>query len=301
MKNIKAVVHPGETSSLESLGISSDTFSTLLSPVILKSLPTDLVFEFNKEFGDKYSISNLIDFLNKQLIAKERTELVKDSQNIQSQTHRDNNPSWQRANRNELKYNCERVATANELFVYDSTSMSETCVFCENCHPSAQCGDAITDDRSCLYEKNSNEIHLLIGADYAGKLLTGKMKHLSGGLVAEHTLLGWTVMEGHPPLPANKELAQKRLKNTVKSLKLANRLNECQEVFNQWEREGIIEPIHGENDIPENLDVHYLPHRAVFKYNSTTKVRPVFDGSAKMRNFVSINECIEKCPNLISK
>ncbi|GFX75868.1 DUF1758 domain-containing protein [Trichonephila clavipes] len=66
-------------------------------------------------------------------------------------------------------------------------------------------------------------------------------------------------LEGHPPLPDNKELAQKRLKNTVKSLKLANRLNEYQEVFYQWEREGIIEPIHGENDIPENLDVHYLP------------------------------------------
>ncbi|GFW31066.1 uncharacterized protein TNCV_4523351 [Trichonephila clavipes] len=106
-------------------------------------------------------------------------------------------------------------------------------------------------------------------------------------------------LEGHPPLPDNKELAQKRLKNTVKSLKLANRLNEYQEVFNQWEREGIIGPIHGENDIPENLDVHYLPHRAVFKDNSTTKVRPVFDGSAKMRNFVSINEFIEKGPNLI--
>ncbi|GFY10938.1 DUF1758 domain-containing protein [Trichonephila clavipes] len=237
------------------------------------------------------------------------------------------------------------------------------------------CRDAIIDDRSCLYEKNSDEIHLLIGVDYAGKLLTGKMKHLSGGLVAVHTLLGWTVMgksdvkgtssnnsmlvlslhvndakitdlwnldtlsikncnenrsktetrelalnyfretldqdstgrykvnlpwlEGHPPLLNNKELAQKRLKNTVKSLKIANRLNEYQEVFNQWEREGIIEPIHGENDIPENLDVHYLPHRAVFKDNSTTKVRPVFDGSAKMRNFVSINECIEKGPNLI--
>ncbi|GBN13351.1 hypothetical protein AVEN_194128-1 [Araneus ventricosus] len=61
--------------SLESLGIKSDTFSTLLSPEILKSLTSDLVFEFNKEFGDKYSLSDLIDFLNHQLIAKEKTEL----------------------------------------------------------------------------------------------------------------------------------------------------------------------------------------------------------------------------------
>ncbi|GFT46724.1 uncharacterized protein TNCV_1316821 [Trichonephila clavipes] len=84
--------------------------------------------------------------------AKEKTELVKDSQNTQSQTHKDNNTSWQRAKRNELKYNCVRVATANELFVYDSTSKSETCVFCENCHPSAQCGYG----RSLTYEKRKS-------------------------------------------------------------------------------------------------------------------------------------------------
>ncbi|GFW31067.1 uncharacterized protein TNCV_4523361 [Trichonephila clavipes] len=34
--------------------------------------------------------------------------------------------------------------------------------------------DAIIDDRSCLHEKNSDGIHLLIGADYAGKLFNGK-------------------------------------------------------------------------------------------------------------------------------
>ncbi|GFS32178.1 DUF1758 domain-containing protein [Nephila pilipes] len=50
------------------------------------------------------------------------------------------------------------------------------------------------NEKSCLYEKNSGEINLLIGADYAGKLLTGNVKHLSGGLVAVHILLGGTVM-----------------------------------------------------------------------------------------------------------
>ncbi|GBM82013.1 hypothetical protein AVEN_51858-1, partial [Araneus ventricosus] len=106
-------------------------------------------------------------------------------------------------------------------------------------------------------------------------------------------------LDGHPPLRDNKELAQKRLKCTVKSLKSKNRLNEYQEVFNQWENEGIIEQINPDKINPEGLGIHYLPHRAVFKDNSTTKVRPVFDGSAKARNSVSINECIEKGPNLI--
>ncbi|CAL1287994.1 unnamed protein product, partial [Larinioides sclopetarius] len=106
-------------------------------------------------------------------------------------------------------------------------------------------------------------------------------------------------LDGHPPLPDNKELAQKRLKHTVKSLKAKGRLNEYQEVFNQWENEGIIEQINPNKINPEGLGVHYLPPRAVIKDNSTTKVRPVFDRSAKTRNSVSINECIKKGPNLI--
>ncbi|GFS88408.1 DUF1758 domain-containing protein [Nephila pilipes] len=52
--------------------------------------------------------------------------------------------------------------------------------------------------------------------------------------------------------------------NIVRSLKSANRLNEYQEVFNQWEREGIIEQIHQDNDISESLGLNYLPHIAVF-------------------------------------
>ncbi|GFX99537.1 DUF1758 domain-containing protein [Trichonephila clavipes] len=42
----------------------------------------------------------------------------------------------------------------------------------------------------------------------------------------------------------------------------------------------------------------YLPHHPVYKDNSTTKIRPVFDGSAKEKNS-SINECLEKGPNMV--
>ncbi|XP_055932060.1 uncharacterized protein LOC129962338 [Argiope bruennichi] len=44
---------------------------------------------------------------------------------------------------------------------------------------------------------------------------------------------------------------------------------------------------------------HFLPHHPVFSENSTTKVRPVFDGSAKEKNAPSINDCLEKGPNLV--
>nr|XP_042908366.1 uncharacterized protein LOC107455598 [Parasteatoda tepidariorum] len=59
--------------------------------------------------------------------------------------------------------------------------------------------------------------------------------------------------------------------------------------------EGIIEEV--KNNCEEN--VHYLPHRAVIKPNSTTKIRPVFDASAKAKGFPSLNDCLEKGENLI--
>ncbi|GFU03912.1 DUF1758 domain-containing protein [Nephila pilipes] len=54
--------------------------------------------------------------------------------------------------------------------------------------------DAMINEKFCLYEKKSGVINLHIGADYAGKLLTGNVKYLSGDLVTVHTLLEWTVM-----------------------------------------------------------------------------------------------------------
>lgn len=45
---------------------------------------------------------------------------------------------------------------------------------------------------------------------------------------------------------------------------------------------------------------YYMPHRPVIKETSlTTKVRPVFDASAKGYNGVSLNDCMEAGPNLI--
>ncbi|GFS50299.1 uncharacterized protein NPIL_698491 [Nephila pilipes] len=54
--------------------------------------------------------------------------------------------------------------------------------------------DAMINEQSCLYEKNSGGVNLLIGADYEGKLSKGNVKDLSGGLIAVRTLLGWPVM-----------------------------------------------------------------------------------------------------------
>lgn len=229
--------------------------------------------------------------------------------------------------------------------------------------------DISINENTCMYQKDPNEVHMLIGADFAGRLFTGKIKQISEGLVAMHTRLGWALMgvsgektrncatllslhinelnvtelwqldtigirdygenrsrkeleeatklhfletvkrdkEGrymvnlpwikdHPPLASCKKIAEKRLVNCIKSLEKIDRLHDYENVFKEWEDEDIIEKVDICQEIAQD---HYLPHRPVFKENSTTKVRPVFDGSAKEKNFPSINECLEKGPNLI--
>ncbi|XP_035205210.1 uncharacterized protein LOC118180199 [Stegodyphus dumicola] len=198
-----------------------------------------------------------------------------------------------------------------------------------------------------------NPIEILIGADVAGKLMTGGRRELSCGLVAIETKFGWSVMgrmpntsknlwtldtleitdpsvkknqtelqeaaplhflntvrivddrfevdlpwlEYHPPLTDYFDLAERRLNKTVKRLKIESNYEAYGDVFKEWLEEGVIE----EADKNYQGQVLYLPHREVIKKNSTTKLRPVFDVSAKVKGFPSLNDCLEKGPNLIEQ
>ncbi|GFU77220.1 uncharacterized protein TNCV_4125971 [Trichonephila clavipes] len=127
---------------------------------------------------------------------------------------------------------------------------------------------------------------MLIGADFAGRLLTGEIKQITENLVAIHTRLGWTLMGESGE---NTRRCETLLSLHVSDLDISElwrldtiekvgKLSDYEEVFNEWEKEDIIEKVKSHQEIDEE---HYLPHRPVFKENSTTKVRPVFDGSAK--------------------
>ena len=76
-------------------------------------------------------------------------------------------------------------------------------------------------------------------------------------------------------------------------------LRDYNNVIEEQVKSGIIEAL------PENDDgqgpTHYLPHHGVIRQDrETTKLRVVFDGSAKTdKSSASINECLEKGPNLI--
>ncbi|GBN91615.1 hypothetical protein AVEN_267607-1 [Araneus ventricosus] len=85
-------------------------------------------------------------------------------------------------------------------------------------------------------------------------------------------------LDNHLSLKDNYDLAVKRLDSIVKRLKAEKLYGAYGEVFNEWKREGMIEEVpKSEIDLP----CHYLPHRHVVNENSATRIRPVFDASAK--------------------
>ncbi|GFY45702.1 integrase catalytic domain-containing protein [Trichonephila inaurata madagascariensis] len=94
----------------------------------------------------------------------------------------------------------------------------------------------------------------------------------------------------------NRGLTLKRLKRTCKKMGEKNSLKEYTSIFDKWEALKIVEKV-TETEI--ETDAYYLPHKAVFRISETTKIRSVFDATARQGNIPSLNDCLLRGPNLI--
>lgn len=99
----------------------------------------------------------------------------------------------------------------------------------------------------------------------------------------------------HPELKDNKKMAIQRLEPMIKKLHAAHKYSEYDGIFQEWLKAGIIERVPPEE---EDCWSNYLPHRPVYKENSTTPTRPIYDASAGVP---SLSSCLEKGPNLIEQ
>ena len=109
----------------------------------------------------------------------------------------------------------------------------------------------------------------------------------------------WPWKEDVPDIPVNRELALGRTKSSVARMKNKPELLKAYDnvIHDQLEK-GIIEKANEVVDGP----VHYLPHHAVINpLKPTTKLRIVYDASAKVRkeNY-SLNECLYRGPVLLN-
>ena len=105
--------------------------------------------------------------------------------------------------------------------------------------------------------------------------------------------------EDHRLLPDNYMLSCYRLKSLLKRMKVnSSVLKEYDNVIREQINLGIIEDVTESNPKPLGK-AHYLPHRAVVRQDkSTTKLRIVYDASARSKG-PSLNDCLHSGPSVL--
>jgi hypothetical protein len=104
-------------------------------------------------------------------------------------------------------------------------------------------------------------------------------------------------------LPTNYKLARGRLISNIKQLqKRPEVLKQYNEIIQEQIKLGIVEVLSNPKIVSGPL--HNLPHQAVVRNDKVSKVRVVYDGSAKdrsagSRGLPSLNDCLSKGPSLI--
>ena len=100
-------------------------------------------------------------------------------------------------------------------------------------------------------------------------------------------------------LPTNINMCKRRLKSVIQKLKRIKRIEDYDYLLKDQIERGFIERIEDLGD--DGKRVHYLPHFAVLREESeTTKLRVVYDASAKVNNNVlSLNDALHTGPSLL--
>lgn len=101
----------------------------------------------------------------------------------------------------------------------------------------------------------------------------------------------------HPPLVNNRKQAEVRLQSLQRRLKRdADLETGYAEALAEMEEADVITEVKADGNA---MHTFYLPHHPVVKTSSTsTKIRPVFDASAKGPTGVALNDCLESGPAL---
>ncbi|GFW06763.1 integrase catalytic domain-containing protein [Trichonephila clavipes] len=276
--------------------------------MLLKLIPSDLVLDYNKlqQKDSGSDIQQLLSFLTQSLAAREQTYTANKSSFELCNRRQETKSNFSREPRSYKQQNQKCFHTASELLTApvkeNKDKIKLICIFCDSMtHNSNECEYVINmslEERKNILLRKGACFNCLRIAKHLSHLA---LKHFENTVLREDEgryIVSIPWIEGNEKLEDHYSLAKGRLEKTVKTLKFTGRLFDYEQLFVDWEKEGITEKI--AHDEPKNGGkFHYLPHRPVFKENSTTKIRPVFDGSAHHGKSCSLNDCVEKGHNLI--
>ncbi|UYV74863.1 hypothetical protein LAZ67_12001455 [Cordylochernes scorpioides] len=274
--------------SLESLGVVVESYGNLLCPLLLKLLPSDLKLELHKEFTGYFSLRYFIEFLKRQLHWKALSILN------------------------------EEIATPARGIMKDETldqSYDDACGVVAHNARAEIAGKLLAGEHRKL-PSGLVEVQTRLGWTLMGNFPATEEETSFNGLCTTTLLTSdleniWRLeaidckgryqvalpwIRKREVLTDNRDVAEKRLANLRKYLENTGKLTEYEDILERWLRNKTIEMVTDN----EREGVHYLPFRPVFKENSlTTKIRPVFDASARKKAKLSLNDCLERGPNMI--
>lgn len=125
--NIKGLRHlydlvESHTRSLKSLGVTAESYGSLLSPVLLNKLPSEVRLIVSREVPEnEWGLDKLMEMVGKELEARER--IATNSSQTQQRRSSDRNPP-----------------TAAALVSGASPSNNASCCYCQQAHSSSSCG-----------------------------------------------------------------------------------------------------------------------------------------------------------------
>lgn len=107
--------------SLNALGVLSESFSTLLCPILIKAMPPDLVLELHRQQRSELSVSKLIEFLKYEVESRERTSMVHAGLGHQEANHK--------SSEERKSFSAAALLSVEE----------NKCIFCKDDHKSSVC------------------------------------------------------------------------------------------------------------------------------------------------------------------
>ncbi|GFW01934.1 uncharacterized protein TNCV_3029031 [Trichonephila clavipes] len=294
----------GKLRSLESLGRTQEKYGDFLTPLVESCLPEEILMTWerkrNTETDAKGSrtLEHLMTFLRLEVQGEEMVQLAKSG--FGTPIRKRDSPT-ERVKPTELM-------TASALASSEKSSAIETKLGWTVIGKVCSNNKNVMLTTSSLHVRNVSvkELWELDVLGITDPLLNentkenfeltdfkNKMKILRDGRY--EVKLPWKCNSKN--LPSNKELTWKRHLRMMNKLRNVKFFDDYKSVFRQWEDLNIIESV---PEVELNNECHYLPHRPVVKLDSaTTKIRPVFDASAREKGKPSLNDYLYKGVNLI--
>ena len=154
--------------SLKSLGVSSSSYGSLLSSVVMSKLPQDLRLIVTREVRDEWDLDHILDVFMSELEARERANGNNISPTDQSLTK----PPYNRGRR------ALPLSTDAALF---ATGSKPTCTYCRENHASNVCRNVISIATRKEILKRAGRCFVCLKRNHISKDCSSRMKCLKCG------------------------------------------------------------------------------------------------------------------------